>query len=305
MISELSTYKAACHVHSLRHGVPRSNFAAEDVVDSQCDCKTSSLGCQYGSVTPLRESRDAEEPHLLQEQQARLVRQRARSGNLPAGAARRAQDLPEDAQPRAGAEAAQHASAAAENGQSASGAAVQVLSPSSQSAIPSGRAEAGREALGASTSKTEEEKPHLAVPRRAATGSAGKMHPNGNGAVDGKKADATGLDSMHRTAMKGLKQANQLRQKHGPAADQAAQAGQAKESLIQAVPEVPDRRASLGWPDAQKGVNIMPPPRQTKGMPHNSKEDLCPHAVESTNNDATETDLEALLGQLVNRAELI
>ena len=161
------------------------------------------------------------------------------------------------------------------------------------------------EALGASTSKTEAKTPRLAVPRQAATVTVGKMHPNGNGAVDGKKADATGLDPMHKTAMDGLKQANQLRQKHGPAGDQAAQAGQAKESLIQAVPEMPDCRASLGWPDVQKGVNIMPPPRQTKGMPHNSQEDLCPHAVESTNNDATETDLEALLGQLVNRAELI
>ena len=222
-----------------------------------------------------------------------------------AGTTRRSQAFPEEAQPRATAKAVQNASAATGTGQSAPGAAVRVLPQSSQSADLSGRVEARQGTLGAPASKAEAGRQHLAVPGRAATDPAGEAIPNGSGAVDSKKVDASGLDPMQRNAADSLKPTNHLRQKHELAADQAAQAGQAKESLIQAVPEMPERRASLGWPDAQKGLNIVPPPRQTNAVPYSSQEEVYSHAGGSTNDDASEADLEALLGQLVNRAELI
>ena len=110
---------------------------------------------------------------------------------------------------------------------------------------------------------------------------------------------------MHRNTADSLRQVDQLCQKHEPVADQVGQAAQAKETLIQAVPEMPDRRASLGWPESNKGLNIVRPSRQMQGYPDSRQEEVPLYAGESIVDDASEADLEALLGQLVNRAEHI
>lgn len=107
---------------------------------------------------------------------------------------------------------------------------------------------------------------------------------------------------MHRNIASGLGRVDQLCQKHEPVADQVGQAAQAEGTLIQAVPEMPDRRASLGWPDANKGVNIVRHFWQMQGSPDSKREEVPPYARESIVEDASEADLEALLGQLVNRA---
>ena len=245
---------------------------------------------------------------MLQEQQARLARQRARSGSMPPGATPRSRVVPA-LRTVASAELARQASAAAETGRGTSGIAAKALSTSSEPAVSLKGAKAGREllpAVAAPTSSTQAAKMSPAgTEQAAATGSAAQLHLNGNGALHSRTAYAHAVDPVQESPSDSLKQVGQLRRKHEPIADRAAQAAQAKESLIQAVPEMPDRRASLGRPDAQKGVNILPPSMQIKGAPHNSHEEVYSHAGESTNDDVSEADLEALLGQLVNRAEHI
>ncbi len=244
---------------------------------------------------------------MLQEQQARLARQRARSGSVPAGATLRSPAVPAQST-LASADVAQQASAAAETGRGTSGIAAKALSTSSEPAVSLKSAKAGRElspAVVAPTSSTQAAKMSPAGTEQAATGSAAQLHLNGNGALHSRTAYAHAVDPVQESPSDSLKQANQLRRKVEPPADRAAQAAQAKESLIQAVPEMPDRKASLGRPDAQKGVNIVPPSRHPKGAPRNSHKEVDFHAGESTNDDVSEADLEALLGQLVNRAEHI
>ena len=63
-----------------------------------------------------------------------------------------------------------------------------------------------------------------------------------------------------------------------------------QQGLIQALPESPARKASMGWQGAKVGLPAALPP----GAGDND-----------VTNGASEADLEALLGQLVTRAEHI
>ena len=247
---------------------------------------------------------------MLQEQQVCSARQRAKSGSVPAGAMRRSQALPEQAQPSAGAEAAQHISAAPNAGQSPSGAAVQAVSESSESAQLAARSQSAVSLVNAKTGRdappawapaeTETERLRQLTSKQAAIGPAEIPLSPGSRPANGRKADTSGPDPVQKRD--GVKQTGHLRQKREPAAPQA---GKGKERLIQAVPEMPNRKASMGWPDAKTGLNMVPPSRQTKDVPCSGQQDDCPDTRESKSDSGNETDLEALLGQLVNRAEHI
>ena len=63
-----------------------------------------------------------------------------------------------------------------------------------------------------------------------------------------------------------------------------------EQCLIQALPESPTRKASMGWQGAKVGLPVALPPSA---------------GDDDVTNGASEADLEALLGQLVTRAEHI
>ena len=196
--------------------------------------------------------------------------------------------------------------------QSPSGAAVQATSESSEpaklavrspSAVSLERVRAGRGSLPAwSPLKTQSEQLCQVSPKHATTGSAQNLliAQSRSQPANSRKVDVSGPGPM--PTKDGAKEAGHLHQEHEPA---AAQPGKGEESLIQAVPEMPRRKASMSWPDAKTGLNLVPPSRQTKGVPLSSQQDDCPDTRESNGDDGTEPDLEALLGQLVNRAEHI
>ena len=73
--------------------------------------------------------------------------------------------------------------------------------------------------------------------------------------------------------------------------------------LIPAVPEVPNRRASIGLPEAKRG---LPSTLTAEGSPLPKQQEACgARAGDDTIDGAIEADLEALLGHLVSRAEHI
>ena len=249
---------------------------------------------------------------MLQEQQARLVRQLAKTGGVPAGTKGRSLANPEDALPSMGAEAAQWASATAENGHNTSGVAVQADAESSTSvqggaplqlpiSLERGSARQEVSARAAVSTLQTNAKSWRHEPEEAAAFTARRQLSNSSPAAGSKEGAACDTQHLARSPLDIPKQASPLlRQKREPTVDGHSQAMKGRESLIQAVPEVPERRASMAWPDATKGLESM-----ARGVLLSSQQDAYAPAGEGLVDSANEADLETLLGQLVNRAEHI
>ena len=253
---------------------------------------------------------------MLQEQQARFVRHMTKTCGMPAGTKRRSIANPGDTQPSVGAETAQRASATAENGHHTSGVAeadaesstpVQGGTPlKSPISLERGSARQEVSARAAVSNPQTKAKSTRHEPEEAATFSARRQLSDSSLAAGNKEVDACDPQPLARSPLGIPKQASPpLRQKREPTADLQTQDAEEKESLIQAVPEVPEGRASLGWPDARKGSESMLPSGQARGVLLSSQQDAFAPAGESLVDSANEADLEALLGQLVNRAEHI
>ena len=109
---------------------------------------------------------------------------------------------------------------------------------------------------------------------------------------------------VHANASAGPEPVRQQQSKrdHGPTLE-GSEGEQAGDKLIQAVPEVPYRRASIGLPEAKRG---LPSTLISQDSPLPKQQEACgAEAGDDTVDGATEADLEALLGHLVSRAEHI
>ena len=134
--------------------------------------------------------------------------------------------------------------------------------------------------------------------------------PGVSKAAASRKTDATGRIAMHADSLgspivKAEAPSQQLQQKLDPHLASMRGIDPLREAadLIQAVPEMPDRKSSVGWPESRKDLPAMLAPAQ--GSLFDLDDDPAVGAGEGITDSANEADLEALLGQLVNRAEHI
>ena len=216
------------------------------------------------------------------------------------------------AQPSVAAEAsaaAKQASAPAEPQQSSSNSAVLLTSQSTLTAKQEAFSEAGTPIV-----KAEAEGLN-GIPKRQARQSATECGlPGISKAAASRKTDATGIIPMHADSLsspmvkaKAEVPSQQLQHKLDPHLTSMRNIGPLKESadLIQALPKMPDRKVSAGWPESRKGLPAMLSPAQSKGSLFSLDDDPAVDSAEGITDSANEADLEALLGQLVNRAEHI
>lgn len=260
-----------------------------------------------------------------QEQQLRLSRQQARSNSTPAGAKRPSRTLsqaqpkaaPEmkqapsgntQAQPRVAAEAsaaAKQASAPAEPQQSIPHSAVPLTSKSNVTANQKALSEPGTP-----VAKAEAEGLTGTPKRQSHQNATESRLPGISKAAASRKTDATGLIPMHADSISSHivnaeAPSQQLLQKLDPhlASMRGIEPVRKAADLIQAVPEMPDRKSSVGWPESRKGLPAVLSP--TQGSLFDLPDDPAVGTGEGITDSANEADLEALLGQLVNRAEHI
>lgn len=128
-------------------------------------------------------------------------------------------------------------------------------------------------------------------------------HPNAD-EHHSRKSERARTIPVHADSSTNSASAQQLhaRQEHGLIYGDSGGARR-EEQLIQAVPEVPDRKASMGWSDAKRGLAIKLSPDQAKASPLAGQHDgLGIETGADVVDSAIAADLEALLGQLVNRA---
>ena len=110
-------------------------------------------------------------------------------------------------------------------------------------------------------------------------------------AVASRKAEAVSHIPVHADSSNEPLSPQRARLKQERAAGlNGIEARASEQGLIQALPESAARKASMGWQGAKVGLPVALPPSA---------------GDDGVTNGASEADLEALLGQLVTRAEHI
>ena len=118
----------------------------------------------------------------------------------------------------------------------------------------------------------------------------------------GKEAPCIPVHADASVGPESARQQQQSKTRSGPGPE-GAEGKQIGNELIPAVPEVPNRRASIGLPEAKRGLSSAVP---SEGSPLPKQQEAWGTEAEGDMVDgANEADLEALLGHLVSRAEHI